>query len=243
MAEPWERQSGESPRRFAAFQVYRDAGPGRSLRTCARQCSKSVGLVCRWSAQDGWQNRVLLWDARQDELKRQAMADEIQRMAKRQADMAVMFESKVLDRLRAQFVDPVTGDMGAERDLSLADAARIFDIATRVERSARGVVPAMNTVNRPAMTDQQIRDLDLAELDALQAALRLSARSGDTQSIALSVKIMERRAQLLGLDAPQQLTHRGDLVISEVIIERPVDAGAGQDSPDPAQSPMGGAAE
>jgi hypothetical protein len=239
--DPWERQLGEHIRRFAAFQIYRDAGSKRSLRACARQCGKSAGLLERWSRQNDWQKRVLLWDAWQDELKREAMAAEIQVMAKRQADLAVMFLSKVLDRLRVQITDPATGETVAGENVSLADAARVFDIATKVERTARGIAPMLAGASGPALSDDEIRKMDLTELDLLQRALRVSARSGDVQAVDRTVKIMERRAQLLGLDAPQQLTHRGGITISEVIIERPVEAGGGQDSPDSTHSTVGGA--
>lgn len=49
-----------------------------------------------------------------------------------------------------------------------------------------------------------LRRLDLERLDVLWQIQFLNAQGGDVQALAACMKIMERRAKLLGLDAPDK---------------------------------------
>lgn len=49
---------------------------------------------------------------------------------------------------------------------------------------------------------EQLRGMEIQRLDALQAALWTDAMRGDEQKVDRVLKIMARRAALLGLDAP-----------------------------------------
>ena len=57
----------------------------------------------------------------------------------------------------------------------------------------------------PELADE-VRRLELERLDAMQLALVTKVKKGDTAAIQTVLKIMERRAKLLGLDAPQEFT-------------------------------------
>lgn len=48
------------------------------------------------------------------------------------------------------------------------------------------------------------RQLELDRLDAMQNALWPAVLKGDTKAIEVSLRLMDRRAKLLGLDAPQR---------------------------------------
>jgi hypothetical protein len=67
--------------------------------------------------------------------------------------------------------------------------------------------------------------LDLERLDVLWQIQYLNAQSGDVQAMAACMKIMERRAKLLGLDAPakQELTgaNGADIFPSKIEIVAP----------------------
>ncbi|MBP6096147.1 MAG: hypothetical protein KA451_08275 [Methyloversatilis sp.] len=56
----------------------------------------------------------------------------------------------------------------------------------------------------------EIRTLELDRLDALQTFLWEKAKKGNATAIDRILKIMERRARLLGLDAPQRIGLGGD---------------------------------
>src|SRR5699024_12051924 len=52
---------------------------------------------------------------------------------------------------------------------------------------------------------EQLRDVEAARLDALQRAIWERAIDGDLSAMDRVIKIVDRRARLLGLDAPQQV--------------------------------------
>jgi len=52
---------------------------------------------------------------------------------------------------------------------------------------------------------ERLRDLEARRLDGLTVALTPAIRTGDPRAIGVAVRVMERRAKLFGLDAPQQI--------------------------------------
>ena len=52
---------------------------------------------------------------------------------------------------------------------------------------------------------ERIREMELLRLDRMTAALNAAANTGDIPAIGQQVRIMERRAKLLGLDAATQI--------------------------------------
>lgn len=51
---------------------------------------------------------------------------------------------------------------------------------------------------------QEVLKLDLERLDAMWGLHFLNAQAGDTNALTACLRIMERRAKLLGLDAPER---------------------------------------
>ncbi|HEY3230446.1 MAG TPA: helix-turn-helix domain-containing protein [Roseiflexaceae bacterium] len=60
---------------------------------------------------------------------------------------------------------------------------------------------------------EELRTLEAARLDDLQAALWPQARSGSVKAIGMVLRIMERRARLFGLDAQPGALMPGDIAI------------------------------
>jgi hypothetical protein len=59
-----------------------------------------------------------------------------------------------------------------------------------------------------------VRDLELQRLDALYLVAYAEVEDGNIPAIDRCLRIMERRAKLLGLDAAEKVEHSGDLVIN-----------------------------
>lgn len=64
------------------------------------------------------------------------------------------------------------------------------------------------TLREPA---DELRTLELERLDAMWQAHYLAAQAGDVQAIGACMKLMERRARLLGLDAPEKKDVTADI--------------------------------
>ncbi|MCQ9378820.1 hypothetical protein [Methyloversatilis sp. XJ19-49] len=63
---------------------------------------------------------------------------------------------------------------------------------------------------KTGQTAEQLRALEMQRLDDLQSFLWEKARKGNATAIDRILKIMERRARLEGLDAPQRIGLGGD---------------------------------
>jgi hypothetical protein len=100
----------------------------------------------------------------------------------------------------------------AERDRDWIELRRQglleSEIASRYEVRQQTVSKAILKYvrNLPAIAADDLRRIEAERLDALTAALAPAIAKGDPRSIEAAVRISERRAKLLGLDAPN--THR-----------------------------------
>lgn len=74
MADPWLQQPGEGDTAFAAFVIYRDLGPGRTLDAAYRAhaglsgaqegTKRAPGGWKRWYSQHNWRARAEAYDNR-----------------------------------------------------------------------------------------------------------------------------------------------------------------------------------
>ena len=64
---------------------------------------------------------------------------------------------------------------------------------------------------------EQVRDLEIHRLDDLYMQALQHVQAGEIPAIDRCLRIMERRAKLLGLDAPEQINHSGTLTWQEVV--------------------------
>jgi hypothetical protein len=56
---------------------------------------------------------------------------------------------------------------------------------------------------------EKLRELEVERCDRLTLALWPKARTGDEKAVRAVIAVMDRRARLLGLDAPTKLEHAG----------------------------------
>jgi len=134
---PWEKLPGEPSRSFAKFQHFRDMTPmTRTIAGCARELGiRRESLVehqMRWH----WIYRVDLWDQYLDAVARADQMEVIKQMNERHARTAMLILSKVGQRL----VGDDTANIKAidVNKLEPSDLARLTEVATKVERLARG---------------------------------------------------------------------------------------------------------
>lgn len=71
------------------------------------------------------------------------------------------------------------------------------------------------TLREPA---DALRTLELERLDNLWEMQFINAQSGDVQALAACMKIMERRAKLIGLDAPIKTDNRTEVTSNDGVI-------------------------
>lgn len=123
---------GESARAHAAYRLYRDQGPSRSLAAVGRELGKSGALIERWSARWRWVARTAEHDAAIHREEDAAMRERARTMGRRHADAAAALMVRALRALQTV----------APEDIAPRDAVRMFDVAARVERDALGVAGA-----------------------------------------------------------------------------------------------------
>jgi urease accessory protein UreF len=99
----------ESAKAYAAFVAYAQLGPERSHEGVARRCSKSIGLIHRWSRTHSWVTRVRAYDAElveaaAEQHRAQYLADlEAHRTRSMQMGRALFaLAAKLLNRLQAE---------------------------------------------------------------------------------------------------------------------------------------------
>jgi hypothetical protein len=144
---PWERQAGDSPQVWAAFVVYRDMGPGRSLRAVCSDMGKDLKTIGRWSSRHGWRAKVEAFDREQDRITRMAMIDKAIRMGERHAGEAIEVAKGLMVYPRAVLAklenDPTALEKLAEEDLEklmagLLAAGKVLPAIWQAERVSRG---------------------------------------------------------------------------------------------------------
>ncbi len=91
---------------------------------------------------------------------------------------------------------------------AIAAAMHLSDMAIR--KMVKKVIA--RTIERTNESIGEVKAIEIERLDQLLAAVWDDSMSGDTRSAGIALKIMERRAALLGLDAPK--TSKVDVDVS-----------------------------
>jgi hypothetical protein len=168
---PWEQQPGETPRAYAAFCVFRDLGPRRTLAAAAaayyqRTAGSLERQVDKWSSAFRWVERAAAWDRHLDAEGRAAQEAARKEMAERHVREARGPQAKALERLRAL----------RPEELSPADVLRYFVEAVKLERLALG---EPDTVQRQELTGKGGSPLHFSVEDAVAAARELEEAERD----------------------------------------------------------------
>lgn len=165
---PWEPQPGETSKSFAAFAVYRDLGPRRSLAKAAqvlieqgvrKGTARGVASdLAEWSVKHGWVDRVVEYDLYTDRRLREENESELRQAARRQADLGVGLQIAVSKRLRGYASEEEQVNRIDPNEMDWTDVAQLTRIGVNVERLARGQ-PTDVLQARQAFTASEVNDL------------------------------------------------------------------------------------
>ena len=147
---PWDKQPTESQEAFHAFAVYRDMGPDRKMREVGKQLERPYASICKWASpgKHNWTARATAWDVHHDRLIQTEFARETKRMAKRHADNAAAALAAAMSTIMLYVKSPRNPK---PKQLDSKDAIRLFEVAMKMERQARGEPDAI-TETRQVMT-------------------------------------------------------------------------------------------
>ncbi len=134
--QPWERESREPEKAYAAFVVYLDTEPEkRTIRTLAQTIKTPVRTVQKWAKAWRWRERVLTWDREVERLRRRRHLAQLGAMGERHASLGASLQEKAEKAL-----GKVTEDTLAKDPALALSVART---GAEIERKARlGVVEA-----------------------------------------------------------------------------------------------------
>ena len=143
----------ETAKAFAAFKVYAELGPERSIAKTGERLGKNRVTLEEWSAKNDWIERAKAYDAGQAALEQAALA---KAAAKRGVDWA----------RRAQELRGAEGEMAKrlleggrvllerllarqERKLTGSDVARLLEVASKLGRLSAGMATEQTTITGP----------------------------------------------------------------------------------------------
>lgn len=143
MGQLFEQQPKETAKAFAAFSLYLNMGPQRSLEGVRVRCGKSARLIQRWSSRWRWAERV---DAHAEHLatvEREAVEvvarSKATEWAKRQDEVRQgewEMHEKCIEAAKKVF----DAFMAREKVYAnLADIARMLEVASKLGRLASGL--------------------------------------------------------------------------------------------------------
>jgi hypothetical protein len=146
----FEQLPKESAKAFAAFSLYLNMGPERSTQAVANQLAKSEQLIRRWCAKYGWTSRVQAHAAHLAMVERQATEAATrskagewlarhERIREREWAMHEKCIEAAGEALKRFMENP-------NRRATLADIARILEVASKLGRMASGMATEVTEV-------------------------------------------------------------------------------------------------
>ena len=162
----------EGLRAFAAFKMYVEDGPKRSIRRCARKLRKSPTICARWSKKYRWQKR--LRELELDDCKRAIKADEQAKLdvAKEQERERLKFQQRAVEVSRKATEKGLEILRQPLKGTRPADAARLLAVADSIGRAALGLEGVgafgLHPIEPPRMTVIHHRDGQSDVVDAIK---------------------------------------------------------------------------
>jgi hypothetical protein len=177
---PWDKQPGESNKRYYAFCLYRDMGAQeRSLSKVADEINvgkkpSKVRLLERWSIEGHWVKRCEGWDTEQDRKKRVYMDKALKAQARKYLDVAITAQGKGVKSLQAFNPDL--------EPLKPLDAMKLITEAVKLECLALGVPSdIVNIQHSGDLTVRKFQFLEEMEIEEEEESKFESSNDADAQ--------------------------------------------------------------
>ena len=156
-AHPWLRHPDETAKAYAAFRYYRDLSEARSIRQVAQKFTISDTLAKRWSTVHAWVIRARAWDEHQDRIAVALSTDTIQTMRLEQANCGRTIQVAALETLDVRMTRWRDWGRVDEPPFSPFEAARLIQIGSALERTARGLKPESGELPGEALNEWAAR--------------------------------------------------------------------------------------
>lgn len=177
--DQWERQPGETAKRYGQFCTYRDAGRGRTLRKVSETLTISADYVRHVAAAYRWAERAEAWDRYRDQLHEATWLEERRRAAEHDSKVLSAAIGKVADRINSL----------RPEDFTPETLIRLMDVSLRHRRALFGDPQATIAVTGPAGDPLTVQ---MAEWAAMAPEMRLAATAG------LAAAVLRRTKAIAG---------------------------------------------
>lgn len=129
--EFWYRLPGESWQAYEQFAVYRDMGPGRSLRKVAEKTGKNFDNIKAKSARDSWIDRCEAFDANEEFERMIRMRDRRYQWLVEDLEATEKMQDLIRKRLETLDVNSLTPNQ----------LIRWYDVISRRQEKILGITP------------------------------------------------------------------------------------------------------
>lgn len=178
MTDLWDQLPGESSKAYAAFVIYRDLGPRRSIEEASRlyhdrpnsspRRRRASGQIRHWAERWNWPARAVAWDQSLEVAKRDKQIEAAQEMAERHAREAMLLQNKAVERLRQL----------RPEELKPRDTLSFLIEAAKLERLSHGE-PTEHVAEDHRFPDvQELSDAELARIVSNGRGLLLPGSRG-----------------------------------------------------------------
>ncbi len=135
--DEWERQPGEAPRAWKAFQAFRDMGEERGVWAVRDNLgfTTSYKQLQKWADRNRWMERAAAWDRYLDRKRQKAHIAEVEAMARRQVHIGQVLQDHGLSYVKEELATPDQRKAAMNANTAL----RFIDKGVDLEREGLGL--------------------------------------------------------------------------------------------------------
>jgi hypothetical protein len=162
----WERQTGETPKRYARFLAFRDLGLTRTLAKAADELALSYSHVRAMAAEYRWQDRAAAWDSHQQRQYVAEMEEERRRSARDDA--------KILRIMTGMVGQALPHVQQRAADMTIGEFTRFVETTMRLRRNLFGDPTDTVAITGPGGDPLTVQLTEFQQMPAEQRRVRLA---------------------------------------------------------------------